>query len=72
MQKLENDQQANGMTYEYVDKKNNIYNNLNQGTNIKKEHDVRVRLTMKFCNVGKKRINKRLLIEIVFCFQAFH
>ena len=54
MLKLENDQQANGMTYEYVDKKNNIYNNLNQGTNIKKEHDVRVRLTMKFCNVGKK------------------
>ena len=32
-QKLEND---DGMTYEYVDKKNNIYNNLSQGTNIKK------------------------------------
>ena len=35
MQKLENIQQVNGMTYEYVDKKNNIYNNLNQGINIK-------------------------------------
>ena len=34
-QKPENDQQANGMTYEYVDKKNNIYNNLSQGINIK-------------------------------------
>ena len=34
MQKLENDQQVNSMTYEYVDKKNNIYNNLNQGINI--------------------------------------
>ena len=33
--KIRNDQQANGMTYEYVDKKNNIYNNLNQGINIK-------------------------------------
>ena len=35
MQKLENDQQANGMTYKYVDKNNNIYNNLSQGINIK-------------------------------------
>ena len=36
MQKLENIQQVNGMTYEYVDKNNNIYNNLNQGTIVKK------------------------------------
>ena len=35
MQKLENDQQANSMTYEYVDIKNNIHNNPNQGINIK-------------------------------------